>query len=62
MKNKQLVFGVIFCFFISILFLLVIVWESRTSIVFEKQNVSAWYENYTNVQNWSEPILMHSAT
>jgi len=35
MKNKQLVFGVIFCFFISILFLLVIVWEIKKSIDFD---------------------------
>jgi len=35
MKNKQLVFGVIFCFFISIVFLLVIVWEIKKSIDFD---------------------------
>ena len=35
MKNKQLVFGVIFCFFISIIFLLVIVWEIKKSIEFD---------------------------
>ncbi len=37
MKNKHLVFGVIGCFFISILFLLVIVWEIKKSIDHDKR-------------------------
>jgi formylglycine-generating enzyme required for sulfatase activity len=37
MKNKQLVFGVIACFVISILFILVIVWEIKKSIDFDRK-------------------------
>ncbi len=37
MNNKQLVFGVIFCFFISMLFLLVIIWEIKKSIDFDEK-------------------------
>lgn len=37
MKNKSLVIGVIFCFFISIAFLLVIIWEIKKSIDFDER-------------------------
>ncbi len=37
MNNKQLMFGIIFVFFISILFLLVIVWEIKKSIDFQEK-------------------------
>ncbi len=37
MKNKNLMIGVIACFFISIMFLVVIVWEIKKSIDFDKK-------------------------
>ena len=41
MNNKQLTFGIIFVFFIAILFFLVIVWEIKKSIDFQEKMANA---------------------